>query len=140
MSAVALAASGDLALPARYLSGIDLVVQRMRIRLATVFGTWPDDAAFGLPHDRWIDRPGQTTPAIVASTMRAQLEADPDVQSVVSVEGTSSGQVVNVVARVIVRADGESATVTVNYSPLLRTGAPALFTVTGRTSPGPLVT
>lgn len=140
MSAVALAPSGDLALPARYLSGIELVVQRMGVRLSTVFGTWPDDATFGLPHNRWIESPTQATPAIVASLMRVQLEADPDVQSVVSVEATSTNQVVNVVARLIVRADGESATVTVSYSPLLKTGAPALFSVTGRTSPGPLVT
>lgn len=139
MSACQINALGSPALPARYVSGIDLVVQRLRVRLGTVRGTWPEDDAFGLPFDRWIEQPTSATSAVVAGAVRLQLEADPDVQSVVSCVGTRSGQAVTVTARLIVRADGESATVDLSLSPLLRTGAPAQFVITGRLSPGRVV-
>lgn len=139
MSACQITALGSPALPGRYVSGIDLVVQRLQVRLGTVRGEWPEDDAFGLPYDRWIEFPTAATSAVVANAVRLQLEADPDVQSVISCVGTRVAQVVTVTARLIVRADGESATVDLSLSPLLRTGAPAMFAVTGRTSPGRVV-
>lgn len=138
MSSVQAQATGDQALPSRWLSGLDVAVQRLRTRLSTVRGTWPDDDSVGLPFDRWIERPTTATAAIVGAAIQRQIEADPAVRSV-SVVSTTVGRVVTVTATAIVQADGESGTLTVTMSPLLTTGAPALFAITGRTSPGSMV-
>jgi hypothetical protein len=138
MSSAAISATGDQVLPSRWLTGLELVRQRLAVRLSTVRGTWPDDETVGLPFDRWIERPAQVTPAIVAAAYRAQLLADPAVQSIRTLTAAASGRTITLTAEVEVRQDGQTGTLSLTLDPLLRTGAAPMISVMGR-APGRVV-
>jgi len=131
--------TGDLRLPAQFISGLDQVAQRLKVRLGTVLGTYAEDATVGLPWDRWILYPTQVTETIVSNLIRLQLEKDPAVEQVLQIRSIYLNHVVRVNAAVQVRADGVSGILDISGSPLLRVGAPALFVITGRQSPGPIL-
>ena len=130
MSAVALTGTA-LTLPARYVSDLPLLAMKYSVRLRTILGTWPDDADFGLPWDRWIRDPKRLTAAIFASAVRAQLEAAPETVQVVSCVATQSGGTITLTASVFVRVAGQTGTLTVTTDPLVRVGAPSFLTVRG---------
>jgi hypothetical protein len=52
----ALTPDGDLELPVRLIGGVDLIAQRIRIRLRTHLGEWPLDSEVGLDYAGWAGR------------------------------------------------------------------------------------
>lgn len=129
MSTMRLSEDGDMRAPARWLDGVDQIIQRISIRLRTNRGEHPEVEDFGLPHERWIVSPSQATPAIVASAVRAQLQQDPAVISIGAITFTRSGTEITLTMAFTVSEAGITTTLSLTTSPLLRVGAPALFMV-----------
>ena len=130
MSSIALI-DGAMALPARYVSGIDSVAQSIDRRLHTILGTWPEAANVGLPWDRWVADPKRLTPAIFAAAIRVQLQLAPEVVQVTRCVASQSGGALTLSASALVTVDGQSGTVLVTTDPLVRVGAPSFLTVRG---------
>jgi hypothetical protein len=123
--------AGDLVLPARLVTDTGLIAQKLDRRLRTVLGTWTEDAAVGLPWDRWAADPKRLTPAIFAAAVRAQIALMPETVQVVTCRATQASGVISLTASALVRVGGQTGTISITTDPLLRAGAPLLFIVRG---------
>ena len=78
---IGLTESGDLPETALFISGFDLVQQRVIRRLRTVLGEWLVDKTVGLPYFTWIaQKPPQV--ASIGAVLRAAVETTPGVARV----------------------------------------------------------
>lgn len=73
--------SGDLPDVSSFISGFDLILQRIRRRLGTYLGEWLADGKVGLPYFRWIAQKPPDVAAIGAK-LRAEIETTPGVARV----------------------------------------------------------
>lgn len=127
---LALLPDGDLALPMRQSTGLDVVVARARIRLNARLGEWLSDTSLGLP---WVEWSNNTSPTAsgAAALVRAQLEDVTGITSVNSCSATIRGRVLTVTATASIVADGAAGdlTITATLDPFATTGAPAWYVV-----------
>lgn len=95
----------DIAVPTRLVTGIDLVKQRIHVRLATHRGDVLRDAKLGLP---WVDWFGlKPFPfATVAARIRREIEGIPGVVTVLEVTVTPDGAGSVAVAAEVTAAEG----------------------------------
>lgn len=80
---------GDLPPAARPITGLDLVLQRVRLRLSTHRGDYTLDREAGQPYLEWAqDR--RTDPEAVAVALAASVRRVPGVRQVLAVAGSRS--------------------------------------------------
>lgn len=130
---LALDAAGDLPLVARHITGIPLVLQRLRRRLLVYAGEWVLDVTQGLPYLAWR----QTKPSpldAIAARIRVELELTPGVGRIDSCTAalTVATRTVRVTARGVVRdpGTGDLALVELAFDGLGGSSTPAVFTIT----------
>lgn len=130
---LALDASGDLPLVARHITGIPLVLQRIRRRLLVYAGEWVLDTTQGIPYLAWR----QTKPApldAIAARIRVELEQTPGVVRIDSCAAslTVATRTVRVVARGVVQDPdtGERASVELVLDELGGSSTPAVVLAT----------
>lgn len=133
MPALALDDDAALAQPLRYVYGLTVVAQRVKLRLITGTGEWLTDVSRGLPYADWTgsgikDPP---TPEELGALVRAQLEDTTGIVRVVScvVTPSNNGRDLAVLARCEAREDGETGTIEVRGvpDPLATFGPPAWY-------------
>lgn len=133
MPALALDDDAALAQPLRYVYGLTVVAQRVRLRLLTATGEWLTDVSVGLPYDDWTGAGAKDapTPEELGALVRAQLEDTPGIVRVVSLTATSAdnGRHLSVVARCEAREDGEDGLIEARTvpNPLATFGPPAWY-------------
>jgi hypothetical protein len=83
---VGLNENGDLPAFTRHISGIDLVMQRVNVRLRTFYGEWILDRKKGLPFFTWA---AQKPPDVdgIGAVVRREIEGTPGVVRVDDWEG-----------------------------------------------------
>lgn len=94
---VALTDDGDIYPQTRYVEGIELVLQRIRIRLNTHLGEYLLDTREGMPYRRWL----QTKPAPVNQVrdyVRREIEDTPGVRRVRNLEASLEGREIRIEA------------------------------------------
>ena len=130
---LALDADGDLPLVARHITGIPLVLQRIRRRLLVYAGEWVLDVTQGIPYLAWR----QTKPApldAIAARVRVELEQTPGVVRIDSCAVTlvTSTRTVRITARGVVQDPdtAEQASVEIVLGDLGGSSTPAVFTIT----------
>lgn len=79
--------TGDLPIVTRFISGNDLIRQRIQNRLRTFEEDWFLDTTQGIPYIRWIEEKGTTLAEIVA-TFRTEIELVPGIARVDDLEAT----------------------------------------------------
>lgn len=94
----------DLYFPLTLIEGVDLVVQRIRVRLLTQLGTWPLDLAQGLPYLQWMEL---AAPPIqeIKDYFRRELETTPGVVSVRNLAVIQEGTKLRVFAEIDIVED-----------------------------------
>ena len=75
---IGLGDDGDLPVRARFISGLDLIAQRVGRRLRAFYGEWFADLQFGLPFFDWI---AQKPPRVaeIGALVRLAIETTPGV-------------------------------------------------------------
>lgn len=104
MNDVELNSAGDLQVNPRYISGLTLVAQRVRLRLLTHRGEWFLDQRLGVPYILWKD--DKPPVASMRSVIRRILETTPGVISVASLSVEYQGRKVLISGR-LRTPDGE---------------------------------
>lgn len=132
-------ADGDLPLVPRHITGIPLVLQRIRRRLRVFAGEWVLDTSQGLPYLAWR----QTKPApldAIAARVRVELETTPGVVRIDSCTATLAitTRAVRIAARGVVQDPdtGEQASVSIELGELGGSTTPALVMTTILTGGG----
>src|SRR5690554_2894741 len=86
---------GDLPLVTRRITGVELIAQRIRIRLRTFLGEWLLDRRVGLPFLRWRKRRAPPL-ASIASRVSEEVRTTRGVLEVRRVRAVQDGEVVRV--------------------------------------------
>lgn len=130
---LALDEAGDLPLVPRHITGIPLVLQRIRRRLLVFAGEWVLDVTQGLPYLAWR----QTKPApldAIAARIRVELEQTP---GVVRIDACAASldvatRTVRISARGVVQDPdtGEQASVGIGVDDVGGSSTPALISIT----------
>jgi len=134
MTALAIDATGKLAVPLRVVRGIDSCQVQVALRMSLLRGTWPADVDRGLPWEEWTGAAGTKgpTPLVARAAIRRQLEEVPCVRSVVSLTVAKAGYTLAVTGTLEVEDDGEAGTLELDtvIDPFATTGAPTWYGVT----------
>ena len=124
---------GDLPLVPRHITGIPLVLQRIRRRLLVFAGEWVLDTTQGLPYLAWR----QTKPApveAIAARIRVELEQTPGVVRIDTCAAALevATRTVRITARGVVQDPdtGEQASVEIGVESLSGSSTPALVLAT----------
>lgn len=82
--------SGDLPLFTRLVQGLDVIAQRIRVRLSTHRGDWPLDTSAGIP---WVDILGRKPADVegLAALLALEVASVPGVVQVVDLTWSQSG-------------------------------------------------
>lgn len=130
MPCLALTPDADLALPMRQATGLDVVVDRVLIRLRARLGEWLSDTALGLPWVEWSNDQSPTASG-AAALVRAQIEATTGVVTVNSCAASIRARTMTITAAASIVADGAAGdlTITATLDPFATTGAPAWYVV-----------
>ena len=130
---LALDETGDLPLVPRHITGIPLVLQRIRRRLRVFAGEWVLDTSQGLPYLAWR----QTKPApieAIAARIRVELEQTPGVVRIDTCAASLdvATRTVRVDARGVVQDPdtGEQASVEIGVGEVGGSSTPALISIT----------
>lgn len=99
--------SGDIPAITRHIDGIDLVVQRARIRLRLHLGTYIADVSKGLDYEGFILQRPQDIDGI-GSIIRSELEGIPGVSRVTEFSGVRDGDALRYTGRVAVESESEA--------------------------------
>jgi hypothetical protein len=88
-------ADGDLPLFSRHASGLEIVAQRIRVRLGTHRGDWPLDTSAGIP---WTSYLGQTPVDLsgLAALVALEIRAVPGVTQVTDLEWAQNGDAASI--------------------------------------------
>lgn len=126
-------ADGDLPLVPRHITGLPLVLQRIRRRLRVFAGEWVLDTSQGLPYLAWR----QTKPApveAIAARIRVELEQTPGVVRIDTCAAALdvTTRTVRITARGVVQDPdtGEQASVSLELEGVGGSSTPALITTT----------
>lgn len=97
---------GDLPPRPRLISGVELIAQRIRIRLQTHRGEWLLNRSVGLPYLRWR---GQKPPRVqsIGSRVRETVRTTPGVIDVRDFRAALQGRQILITGRVIVEGGQE---------------------------------
>lgn len=132
-------ADGDLPLVPRHITGIPLVLQRIRRRLLVFAGEWVLDTSQGLPYLAWR----QTQPApveAIAARIRVELEQTPGVVRIDTCAAALevATRTVRITARGVVEDPdtGEQASVEIGVGSQSGSSTPALVSITLLTGGG----
>jgi len=112
---IGLDSTGDLPTITQHISGIELIAQKIKIRLLTFKGEWKLNEALGLDYPGWF----QTKPAPVAlasGLIRQEIEATTGVEQITSwdVQFDAPSRLMTITAAVLTTA----GVLTVEVSPL----------------------
>jgi hypothetical protein len=130
---LALDADGDLPLVPRHITGIPLVLQRIRRRLRVFAGEWVLNTSQGLPYLAWRQTKPAPTEAI-AARIRVELEQTPGVVRIDSCAASLdvATRTVRISARGVVEDPdtGELASVAIGVDDVGGSSTPALISIT----------
>lgn len=134
MTALAIDAAGNLAVPLRVVRGIESCRVQVALRMSLLRGTWPADVDRGIPWEAWTGADGTKgpTPLVARAVIRRQLEDVPCVRSITSLTVTKAGFTLAVSGTLEVEDDGEAGTLELDtvIDPFATTGAPTWYNVT----------
>ena len=99
--------SGDIPAITRHITGIDLVVQRVQVRLRLHLGTYIADVTKGLDYEGFILQRPQDIDGIGA-IVRAQIDDTPGVSRVTEFTGEQDGETLRYTGRVVVETDSQA--------------------------------
>lgn len=106
---VALREDGELVLPPRWISGRELVAQRMRIRLRTFAGDYILDRSQGLAYIEWRGAKITSLDTIRAA-VGAELLGTPGVERLAGITAELDGRTVRLRASVVLTEDTDDST------------------------------
>jgi len=136
MTALAIDAAGNLAVPLRVVRGIESCRVQVALRMSLLRGTWPADVDRGIPWEEWTGAgPAGAkgpTPLVARAVIRRQLEDVPCVRSIPSLTVRRSGFRLAVTGTLEVEDDGEAGTLELDTAidPFATTGAPTWYGIT----------
>lgn len=96
---ILLDADGDLPVLPTHAAGIDIVMQRVRIRLSTHRGDWPLDTAEGLPYVEWLAQKPVLVQT-VGALLKREIEAVAGVAKVTDWSATQTGDALRFTATI----------------------------------------
>ena len=89
--------NGDLPALCRLSSGVEHILQRVEIRIRTVYGEWFLDKSVGIPWPEWLSDPAVSLD-VISARLRAEVESTPGVSAVTTWSATRSGRAISIEA------------------------------------------
>lgn len=117
MPDLALNSDGTLAFPMRIISGPDLVVQRVRLRLNTFQGEWLLDARQGIPWIEWISEPPGL--AVIEAFLLRRIASTQGILRVEEFSVTQNDETLVVTGRLILDSDDPAISLEAELDPVL---------------------
>lgn len=123
---LALDENGDLPAITKPIDGIDLVLQRVRIRLRLALGNYIGDQTKGLDYLGFQNRPQDVT--AIGDQIRAEIESTPGVSRALEFTGEQDGETLRYNARIFVQADSQAEEDLVALTVVTGNSQPAILT------------